>query len=35
VRALGGEVAAPDPVDEPMTAGQVVAGLQKIGLRTS
>jgi hypothetical protein len=34
VRALGGEVAAPDPVDKPMTAGQVVAGLQKIGLRT-
>lgn len=34
VRALGGEVAAPDPVDEPMTASQVVAGLQKIGLRT-
>jgi ferritin-like protein len=35
VRALAGEVAAPDPVDEPMTASQVVAGLQKIGLRTS
>ena len=35
VRALAGEVAAPDPVDEPMTARQVVAGLQKIGLRTS
>jgi len=34
VRALAGEVAAPDPVDEPMTADQVVAGLQKIGLRT-
>jgi rubrerythrin len=34
VRALAGDVAAPDPVDEPMTAGQVVAGLQKIGLRT-
>jgi rubrerythrin len=35
VRALAGEVAAPDPVDEPMTAGQVVAGLQRIGLRAS
>ena len=35
VRALAGEVAAPDPVDESMTARQVVAGLQKIGLRAS
>ena len=35
VRAIAGEVAAPDPVDKPMTASEVVAGLREIGLRTS
>ncbi len=34
VRAIAGEVAAPDPVDKPMTARQVARGLQDIGLRT-
>ena len=34
VRAIAGEVAAPDPVDTPMTAQQVAAGLRGIGLRT-
>jgi rubrerythrin len=33
VRALAGEVAAPEPVDKPMTAKQVVDGLHKIGLK--
>jgi rubrerythrin len=31
-RAIAGEVAAPDPVDKPMTAKQAVAGLREIGL---
>ena len=35
VRAIADEVAAPDPVDQPMTAQQVVAGLQQIGLKAS
>jgi hypothetical protein len=34
VRAIAGEVAAPDPVDKPMTARQVSRGLQEIGTRT-
>lgn len=34
VRALAGEVAAPKPVDEPMTAQQAAAGLQALGLRS-
>jgi rubrerythrin len=34
VRALVGQVAAPDPVDKPMTAQQAAAGLHGIGLRT-
>lgn len=33
VRAIAGEVAAPDPVDKPMTAAQVASGLREIGLR--
>jgi rubrerythrin len=33
IRALAGEVAAPDPVDKPMTARQVAQGLHEIGLR--
>lgn len=33
VRAIADEVAAPDPVDKPMTAKQVASGLQTIGLR--
>jgi hypothetical protein len=33
VRALAGEVAAPEPVDKPITAEQVVDGLHKIGLK--
>jgi len=33
IRALAGEVAAPDAVDKPITAAQVVAGLREIGLR--
>jgi Ferritin-like domain len=33
VRAIAGEVAAPDAVDKPMTAQQVAAGLRGIGLR--
>lgn len=35
VRAIAGDVAAPDPVDKPLTAKQVVADLHEIGLRTS
>ena len=35
VRAIAGVVAAPDPVDQPMTASDVAAGLHSIGLRTS
>jgi rubrerythrin len=34
VRAIAGEVAAPKPVDKPMTAQQVAAGLRAIGMRT-
>ena len=33
VRALAGEVAAPEAVDKPMTAAQVVSGLREIGLK--
>lgn len=33
IRALAGEVAAPEAVDQPMTAKQVVAGLHQIGLK--
>jgi ferritin-like protein len=33
VRTLAGEVAAPDAVDEPMTAKQVADGLHTIGLK--
>jgi hypothetical protein len=33
IRALAGEVAAPDPVDKPMTAQQVAQGLREIGMR--
>jgi rubrerythrin len=35
VRAIAGQVAAPDPVDKPLTANQVVAGLREIGWRAS
>jgi hypothetical protein len=35
VRAIAGEVAAPDPVDKPMTASEVSAALHEIGLRAS
>jgi hypothetical protein len=35
VRAIAGEIAAPDAVDKPLTAKQVVAGLREIGLRAS
>ncbi len=34
VRAIAGEVAAPDAVDEPMTAKQAAKGLHEVGLRT-
>jgi rubrerythrin len=34
VRALADEVAAPDAVDQPMTARQAAAGLQELGLRS-
>ena len=34
VRALAGEVAAPDPVDKLMTAKQAAAGLQTLGVRS-
>jgi rubrerythrin len=34
VRAIAGQVAAPDAVDEPMTAKQAAQGLHEIGLRT-
>jgi hypothetical protein len=33
VRAIAGEVAPPDPVENPMTAKQVVDGLHEIGLK--
>ena len=33
VRAIAGEVAAPDPVDKPLTAPQVVQRLHAIGLK--
>jgi len=33
VRAIAGEVAAPDPVDKPLTARQVATGLREIGLK--
>jgi rubrerythrin len=33
IRALAGEVAAPDPVDKPMTAQQVAQSLREIGMR--
>lgn len=34
VRAIAGQVAAPDAVDKPMTARQAAQGLHEIGLRT-
>jgi len=34
VRAIVGQVAAPDPVDKPLTAQQAAAGLQRFGVRT-
>jgi hypothetical protein len=34
VRALADEIAAPKPVDEPMTAQQAAAALQALGLRS-
>jgi hypothetical protein len=34
VRTLNGEVAASEPVDKPITAKQVVAGLREIGLKS-
>jgi rubrerythrin len=34
VRALEGKVAAPEPVDKPMTAKQAASGLQALGLRS-
>jgi rubrerythrin len=34
VRALAGQVAAPDPVDKPMTAKQAATGLQEMGLKS-
>jgi rubrerythrin len=33
IRALAGKVAAPDPVDKPITAQQVAQGLREIGMR--
>jgi rubrerythrin len=33
-RAIAGEVAAPDPVDKPITAKQAVEGLHEIGLKS-
>jgi hypothetical protein len=33
VRAIAGEVAAPDPVDKPITAREVVRSLHEIGMR--
>jgi rubrerythrin len=35
VRAIAGDVAAPDPVDKPMTSSEVAAALHEIGLRAS
>jgi rubrerythrin len=34
VRAIAGQVAAPDPVDKPVTAKQAAAGLAQIGLES-
>ena len=34
VRAIVGEVAAPDPVDKPLTAAETAAGLRRIGVRS-
>jgi hypothetical protein len=33
VRALAGQVAAPEPVDKPLTAKAVAQGLREIGLK--
>jgi rubrerythrin len=33
IRAIAGKVAAPDPVDKPITAQQVARGLHEIGMR--
>lgn len=33
VRAIAGEIAAPAPIDRPMTAAQAAAALRRIGLR--
>jgi rubrerythrin len=35
VRAIAGQVAAPHPVDRPMTAAEVATGLHELGLRTA
>jgi rubrerythrin len=34
VRAIAGEVAAPDPVDKPITAQEFAQGLQRFGVRS-
>jgi rubrerythrin len=34
VRAIAGEVAAPDPVDQPMTAKEAVEGLRELGVKS-
>ena len=34
VRAIAGEVAAPDPVDHPMTAKEAVDGLRELGVKS-
>jgi rubrerythrin len=34
VRTIAGEIAAPDPVDKPMTAKQAADGLHEIGLKS-
>ena len=34
IRAIAGEVAAPDPVDKPITAAQAARRLHEIGMRT-
>ena len=33
VRAIAGEIAAPSPIDKPMTAAQAASALRRIGLR--
>ena len=34
VRAIAGEVAAPDPVDKPITAQEFAQGLQRFGVKS-